>query len=85
MPELDPNTYCIVEGGGKLYKAEDFVAFMYNPTTGLSMFYQTDALTMGTVMQMAAEQFAVMLQDLTVEEAEMVNAVLTDLKEAKDE
>lgn len=69
---------CTVEMDGQVHKSDDFVCVMARENGDASIFYNTDALTMGMAMKMVARAFVETMGQLNEEERKMVSDILGD-------
>lgn len=69
---------CSVRLDDKVYNSTDFVAFLAQPSGDVSIFYNTDALTLGMALKMLARQFVECLEQCTEEERNQVEQILGD-------
>lgn len=67
---------CVVTMDGKSTKSSDFVAILNKDNGDASIFYYTDALSMGMAMKMVAKSFVEMMNSLTEEERADIQEVL---------
>lgn len=67
---------CTVEMDGKTHTSDDFVCVMTRENGDASLFYNTDALTLGMAMKMVARAFVETSSQLTEEERTEVTEVL---------
>lgn len=71
-------TVCTVIMDGKEHASEDFVCVMSRENGDASLFYNTDALTLGMAMKMVAKAFVDAMCQLPEEERKEVSAILGD-------
>lgn len=71
-------TVCTVMMDGKEHTSEDFVCVMSRENGDASLFYNTDALTLGMAMKMVAKAFVDAMGQLPEEERTEVSAILGD-------
>lgn len=69
---------CTIEMDGKTTKSDDFVAILSKENGDASIFYNTDALTLGMAIKMMARAFLECLQQCSEEEREQIQAILGD-------
>lgn len=69
---------CTVEMDGETRQSNDFVCVMSGDNGDASLFYYTDALSLGMSMKLIAKAFVETLQQLTEEERQSINEVLGD-------
>ena len=67
---------CTVRMDGEERTSDDFVAILSKEDGNASIFYNTDALTLGMAMKMIARCFAEAMQALSEEERSMVQEAL---------
>lgn len=80
---------CEVQMDGQGYKSDDFVCIMVQENGDTSLFYNTDALTLGMGMKMIARAFVESMNNLSDEERDMVTRILgnqfdTDAEDIKE-
>ena len=61
---------------GMEYLSDDFVCVMTRPSGETSIYYNTDALTLGMSMKMVAKAFVDCMNNLTEEERNEVSEIL---------
>ena len=71
-------TLCTVTMDGKTHESDDFVAILARENGDASIFYNTDALTLGMAMKMVAKSFVDAMNELTEEERISIQEVLGD-------
>lgn len=79
---------CTVEMDGEIRTSDDFVCVMAKENGDASIFYNTDALTLGMAMKMIAKMFVEAMGELPEEERSMVSDILGDsfiLEKAQEE
>lgn len=80
---------CTVVMEGKEHTSNDFVCVMARENGDASIFYNTDALTLGMAMKMVAKSFVESMAELSEEERQSVSEILGDSfilnKEGSDE
>lgn len=69
-------TVCTVLMDGKETSSDDFVAILSRESGDASIFYNTDALTLGMAMKMVARAFVDSMQQLPEDEKAMVQEIL---------
>ena len=69
---------CTVLMDGLMHESDDFVCVMAKENGDASIFYNTDALTLGMAMKMVAKSFVEAMHQLSEEERESVQEVLND-------
>ena len=69
---------CTVEMDGTTTKSDDFVAILSKENGDASIFYNTDALTLGMAVKMIARAFVECMHQLPEETRAEVTAVLGD-------
>ena len=67
---------CTVEMDGKTTTSDDFVAILSKENGDASIFYSTDALTLGMAMKMVARAFVECMNECTEEERAEILDVL---------
>lgn len=67
---------CTVTMDGKEHSSDDFVAILSRENGDASIFYNTDALTLGMAMKMVAKAFVDAMGQLPEEERTEVSAIL---------
>lgn len=80
---------CEVQMDGQGYVSDDFVCIMVQENGDTSLFYNTDALTLGMGMKMIARAFVESMNNLSDEERDMVTRILgnqfdTDAEDIKE-
>lgn len=73
---MDPK--CEVTMDGVTHVSDDFVVIMARENGDASLFYNTDALTLGMSMKMVAKAFVEAMHQLTEEEQASIQEVLGD-------
>ena len=73
MPDV-----CTVRLGEDLKKSEDFVAILTDKEGKTSIYYQTDALTLGMAIKLVAKEFVLCMNKCTQEERDNITAILGD-------
>ena len=73
---MDPR--CEVTMDGTTHVSDDFVCVMARENGDASIFYNTDALTLGMSMKMVAKSFVEAMHQLTEEERQSIQEVLGD-------
>lgn len=74
--DMDPR--CEVTMDGATTVSDDFVCVMARENGDASIFYNTDALTLGMAMKMVARAFVESMHTLTEEEQQSIQEVLGD-------
>lgn len=69
---------CTVVMDGAQHNAEDFVAILSKENGDASIYYNTDALTLGMAMKMVAKEFTRCMLECTVEERKQITDILGD-------
>ena len=67
---------CIVEMDGKTTTSDDFVAILSKENGDASIFYNTDALTLGMAMKMVARAFVECMDKCPEKEREEITEIL---------
>lgn len=67
---------CTVAMDGETYSSEEFVTILAKDTGDASIFYNTDALTLGMSMKMVTRAFVESMQQLSEEERAQVSSIL---------
>lgn len=75
---VDTCAMCEITMDGTTHSSDDFVAILSKENGDASIFYNTDALTLGMSMKLIAKTFVEALSELSEEERAMVNDVLGD-------
>lgn len=73
---MDPRCEVVMNGEG--FVSDDFVAILSREDGSASIFYNTDALTLGMAMKMVAKSFVEAMGQLTYEERQNIQEVLGD-------
>ena len=69
---------CTVKMDNEVKQSNDFVAVLAHENGDASLFYQTDALTLGMAMKMVAKAFITEMNKLSEEERSQIEAILGD-------
>ena len=69
---------CSVVMDGEAHISNDFVAILSKKSGDTSIFYNTDALTLGLAIKMIAKQFVECLSHCSAEEQEEIRSILGD-------
>lgn len=69
---------CTIEMDGKVNSSEDFVAVLGRENGDASLFYNTDALTLGMAIRLLSAAYLEALEQLSEEERSMVEETLGD-------
>lgn len=72
-----PDT-CTVRMDGQVHSSDDFVAILSKESGDASIFYNTDALTLGMAMKMIAKQFVECVNQCTPQEQKEIESILGD-------
>ena len=72
-----PDT-CTVRMDGNLHESQDFVTILSKENGDASIFYNTDALTLGMAMKMVAKEFVTCVSNCTLAEQQEIQAILGD-------
>lgn len=75
---------CTVIMDGEAHMSEDFVAIMSKENGDASIFYNTDALTLGMAMKMVARAFVESMSQLSDEERTGVQDILNGKGESEE-
>jgi hypothetical protein len=75
---MENKDLCTVNMDGNEYQSEDFVAVLAKDNGDASLFYQTDALTLGMAMKMVAKAFIVEMNELPDEQRSEIEDILGD-------
>lgn len=67
---------CTVRMDGELFESTDFVTVLAKPTGEASIYYNTDALSLGMALKMVAKSFVECMNQCTPEEQQEIEAVL---------
>lgn len=80
-------TSCTVIMDGEGLTSEDFVAVLSRENGDASIFYNTDALTLGMAMKMIAKSFVESMGELPEDEREQVQGILSgaDIQDKPEE
>ena len=78
---------CTVQMDGEVKESTDFVAILSKDNGDASLFYCTDALTLGMAMKMVAKAFITEMNELSDEERSQIEEILGDafIKEKVEE
>lgn len=69
---------CTVRMDGQLTESQDFVAILARPNGDASIYYNTDALTLGMAMKMVAKEFVRCVSECTPKEQQEIESILGD-------
>ena len=69
---------CTIRMDGQLHESQDFVAVISRSNGDASIFYNTDALTLGMAMTMVAKEFVRCVSNCTLAEQQEIQAILGD-------
>ena len=72
----DNKIYCTVEMDGKTTTYDDLVAILSKENGDASIFYNTDALTLGMAMKMVARAFVECMDKCPEKEREEITEIL---------
>lgn len=72
----DNKISCTVEMDGKTTTSDDFVAILSKENGDASIFYNTDALTLGMAMKMVARAFVECMNECSEQERAEITDVL---------
>ena len=72
-----PDT-CSVRMDGEIHESDDFVAVLSRKNGDASIYYNTDALTLGMAVKMVAKQFVERVSECTPSEQQEIQAILGD-------
>lgn len=72
----DTKISCTVEMDGKVTTSDDFVAILSKENGDASIFYNTDALTLGMAMKMVARAFVECMNECSEQERTEITEVL---------
>lgn len=75
---MEDKILCTVQMDGDQHESDDFVAILARESGDASIFYNTDALTLGMAVKMVAKECARCLNDLSPEERKEVTDILGD-------
>lgn len=67
---------CVVVMDGEVHQSGDFVAILSKDNSDASIFYNTDALTLGMAVKMVTRAFVQVMNDCTQEERDEVTDIL---------
>jgi len=70
-----PDT-CTVRMDGTLYESDDFVAILSKKDGDISIFYNTDALTLGIAFKLVATEFVKCVEQCSPSEQQEIEAIL---------
>lgn len=73
---IDNKISCTVEMDGKTTTSDDFVAILSKENGDASIFYNTDALTLGMAMKMVARAFVECMDKCPEREREEITEIL---------
>lgn len=69
---------CTIRMDGELHDSQDFVAILGRENGDASIFYNTDALTLGMAMKMVAKEFVTCVSTCTPSEQLEIQSILGD-------
>lgn len=69
---------CTVQMDEEVKQSEDFVAILSHENGDASLYYCTDALTLGMAMKMVAKAFITEMNELSEEERSQIEEILGD-------
>lgn len=69
---------CTVTMDGEQHTSDDFVCILTRENGDASIFYNTDALTLGMAMKMVSRSFVEAMSQLSEEERMQVSSILGD-------
>lgn len=69
---------CTVKMDEEVKQSNDFVAILAHENGDASLYYCTDALTLGMAMKMVARAFITEMNELSEEERSQIEAILGD-------
>lgn len=75
---MENKDLCTVQMDGKEHQSEDFVAILSKENGDASLFYQTDALTLGMAMKMVAKAFVTEMNELPEDQRDEIENILGD-------
>jgi len=67
---------CTVRMDGALYESDDFVAILSKKNGDTSIFYNTDALTLGMAFKLVAKEFVKCVEQCSPSEQQEIKAIL---------
>lgn len=73
---MNDNTTCTVEMDGVTTRSDDFVAVLSKENGDASIFYNTDALTLGMAVKMVARSFVECMHKCSEEERNEISDIL---------
>ena len=73
MPDV-----CTVRLGEDLKTSKDFIAILSDEEGKATVYYQTDALTLGMAIKLVSAEFVRCMNDCTQEERDKITAILGD-------
>lgn len=76
MNELMEKSTCSVTMNGTTSTSEDFVAILSKDNGDASIYYNTDALTLGMAFKLIAKEFVRCLNDCAEEERKEITEIL---------
>lgn len=69
---------CTIQMDEEVKQSEDFVAILSHENGDASLYYCTDALTLGMAMKMVAKAFITEMNELSDEERSQIEEILGD-------
>lgn len=76
--KLNETPSCTVRMDGEVRGSSDFVTVLSKPTGEASIYYNTDALTLGMALKLIASSFVECMSNCTEEERQQITEVLGD-------
>lgn len=77
--DVNEASICAVNMNGEEHASEDFVCVLSRENGDASLFYNTDAITIGMAIRMLARALVDMLNNMPEEERESVKSFLGDI------
>lgn len=75
---MENKDLCAVQMDGREHQSEDFVAILSKNNGDASLFYQTDALTLGMALKMVAKAFITEMNELPEDQRDEIENILGD-------
>lgn len=69
---------CAVRMDGELHESQDFVAVISRSNGDASIYYNTDALTLGMAVKLIAKEFVMCVSQLSPSEQQEIESILGD-------
>ena len=74
MKQLEDS--CVVVLDGEIFQSDDFVAILTKENSDASIYFKTDAMTLGMAIKMVTRAFVQVMNDCTQEERDEITSIL---------